>query len=147
MIGVKRMHKDALAKRHPAYTAQVLALGAVLGDHVYLSVADYEKLHTPRPKPPQGEKRAVVVGGPELWAELHRAAVDGALNEEWFAAWLSRVPMAGCSCRTSFQTILEAIPVRWDDQFAWSVEVHNAVNRKLGKPEISADQAREIWSS
>jgi len=29
--------------------------------------------------------------------------------------------------------------------FQWSVEVHNAVNRKLNKPEISYDQAVEIW--
>jgi hypothetical protein len=29
--------------------------------------------------------------------------------------------------------------------FAWGVALHNAVNRKLGKPELTIEEARRIW--
>jgi hypothetical protein len=38
--------------------------------------------------------------------------------------------------------ILTEIPLRPDDQFAWSVDVHNAVNVKLGKPVLTIEQAK-----
>lgn len=77
-----------------------------------------------------------------LWAELHSQANP---TPEWFADWLKRIPRFGCSCAKDFAAILQANPIRYDDYFAWSVEVHNAVNRKLGKPELSVEDASAIW--
>jgi hypothetical protein len=31
--------------------------------------------------------------------------------------------------------------------FAWSVQLHNAVNRSLGKPEMTVSDARKHWTS
>jgi len=32
------------------------------------------------------------------------------------------------------------------DPFKWSVDVHNMVNKKLGKSTVSYDQAKRRWS-
>ena len=43
--------------------------------------------------------------------------------------------------------VLEATPPRLDDYFAWTVEAHYAVNRKLDKPEVSVEEARATWAA
>lgn len=67
----------------------------------------------------------------QLWTELHAQENP---TRFWFAAWLSRVPNFGCSCRRDFSEYLKTNPPRFDDFYAWSVEAHNWVNAKLGKP-------------
>ena len=79
--------------------------------------------------------------GPKLWAELHTAERP---SLEWFNAWLSRVPLY-CDCVDHFRDVLAANPIRLDDFFAWSVEVHNAVNEYLGKPILSLEDALQRW--
>lgn len=73
--------------------------------------------------------------GPALWADLHATAEAGQLTSAWLEAFASRIPCG--ACRAHWQTLLNEIPPRYDDQWAWSVETHNAVNRRLGKPEWS----------
>ena len=81
--------------------------------------------------------------GPGLWAELHQA---GAPNADWFAEWLTRVP-SYCGCADHFVEILSTNPVRFEDWFAWSVEVHNSVNRHLSKRALTIEAASSIWQS
>lgn len=77
------------------------------------------------------------------WAELHRKLDP---DPEWFAAWLICIPGRACNrCAKNFEEILQANPIRYDDYFRWSVEVHNAVNRKLSKPELTVEEAAGIW--
>jgi len=38
-------------------------------------------------------------------------------------------------------------PMRPDAMFAWSVEAHNMVNYKLGKPRLGLQEAMRIWSA
>lgn len=46
------------------------------------------------------------------------------------------------SCRQHFEKVLEENPVpEAGDYFKWSVDVHNIVNVRLGKPEISYENA------
>ena len=76
-----------------------------------------------------------------LWAELHTKQDPTA---EWFKDWIARVPKACCG--KNLQAILEDLGAPdYTDWFAYSVRLHNAVNRKLGKPELSHDEARAIW--
>jgi hypothetical protein len=65
-----------------------------------------------------------------LWAELHSKKNP---TQEWFESWLLRVPEF-CGCQTSFREYLPTNPPRYDDWRRWSVEAHNWVNAKLGKP-------------
>ena len=46
--------------------------------------------------------------------------------------------------REPVRGIRAALPPRFGDYFTWTVEVHNAVSRKLGKPEVTVEQAREV---
>ena len=79
-----------------------------------------------------------------LWLELHtkKDATPG-----WFSSWLKRVPSFGCKCRDAFEAIIKVNPPRFDDWFAWTVEVHNAVNRKLGRKEWTLDEAVARWTT
>ena len=46
-----------------------------------------------------------------------------------------------------FRDLLETFPFEnSSDKFQWSVFIHNKVNERLGKPVISVDKAREVWS-
>jgi hypothetical protein len=46
------------------------------------------------------------------------------------------------SCRDHFEQVLIDNPVpEADDLFKWSVDVHNIVNKRLGKPEFSYEDA------
>jgi hypothetical protein len=46
------------------------------------------------------------------------------------------------SCREHFEQVLVDNPVpEADNLFEWSVDVHNIVNRRLGKPEVSYEAA------
>ena len=65
-----------------------------------------------------------------LWQELHEKQNP---TPEWFRNWVSRVPNFGCSCRSWLREYLRENPPRFDDFYAWSVELHNSVSRKLGK--------------
>jgi len=77
------------------------------------------------------------------WKKLHTKQNP---TPEWFADWLARIPNGGgCNCKRDFRLLLDANPPRYEDWFAWSVEIHNAVNRKLGKREWTLDKALEVW--
>lgn len=84
------------------------------------------------------EQLAVI--GRELWRELHSDVTFDHLLE-----WESKIPSYGCSCKLFYHEWKASNPPRKDDFFAWTVELHNAVNAKLGKPIITLQQAREIW--
>ena len=90
----------------------------------------------------------LVTRGPELWCELHRWALtsdrSGALR--WLARFETRI---GCGdCRRHWQALVCEQPPDFassETLFAWSVRMHNAVNRRLNKPEISVNAAAAYW--
>lgn len=75
------------------------------------------------------------------WKEFH-CKVDA--NQAWFLDWLSRVP-ANCDCGEGLASLVERLPPRFGDWFAYSVEFHNAINLKLNKPMISIEDALRAW--
>ena len=78
----------------------------------------------------------------KLWAELHTKQDATA---EWFSDWINRVPKT-CGCDKSLQAILDELGLPdFADWFPFSVCLHNAVNRKLQKPELTLDEAKAIW--
>ena len=50
------------------------------------------------------------------------------------------------TCSEDFRKIIEEYPLT-GDYFAWSVDVHNMVNRKLGKPQVGYEDARRQWTT
>ena len=64
-----------------------------------------------------------------LWAELH--STD--MTQEQFKEWFSRVPKT-CGCDKWLTGYLRDNPPDYSDFKQWGEALHNAVNRKLGKP-------------
>lgn len=79
----------------------------------------------------------------KLWKELH---TQKNATEAWFNEWLKQIPRRGCKCKNEIAKILKTHPPRYDDWFNWTVELHNAVNTKLGHKELSIDEAATIWN-
>ncbi|MFN5250225.1 MAG: ERV1/ALR-related protein [Bacteroidota bacterium] len=81
----------------------------------------------------------------ELWAKLHKGLVT---NEAELAEWELLIPQYGCSCKSFYFEWKLANPPDFsspENLFAWGVRLHNAVNAKLGKPQITLEEAYSIW--
>jgi hypothetical protein len=87
--------------------------------------------------------KAVEVGweerGPKMWAELHaRPATytgDAGAELQWLGAFARRI---GCGeCQKHWRELAERMPPDLASGVAyhrWTVDAHNAVNVRLGKP-------------
>jgi hypothetical protein len=89
------------------------------------------------------EHRVVRMVNP--WIALH----DGSIHDEaTLAEWELSIPQYGCQCKAFYRAWkAENAPDFSSPEafFAWGVALHNAVNAKLGKPQITLDEAYSIW--
>ena len=79
------------------------------------------------------------------WIALHDGSIVDAAG---LAAWELTIPQYECGCRRFYAEYKMATPPDFTSPeafFAWGVALHNAVNRKLGKPELTIDEAISIW--
>lgn len=97
--------------------------------------------------------RAAPVGdrgywGPAAWKLLHGTALHEPrrLTPRWFRLLAEVLPCAECCAH--LRSNLEALPPPDAPSalFAWSVALHNRVNSQLGKPGVSAAEARRLHS-
>jgi len=99
------------------------------------------------------EAPKITLDGPRAWAELHLFALrhearrQGVSAAAWFADWVADLPFDGCPCKGHLHEFLTHNPPDWDRFFAWSVNLHNAVNARIGKITIGLEQSRVLWSS
>lgn len=89
--------------------------------------------------------------GPYYWGALHLAALgcpDAQVLRTFIECYKTVLPCI--SCRTHFTQVLDENPVPESSDplaiFKWSVDVHNIVNERLGKPLIDYDEAHAIWT-
>ena len=78
------------------------------------------------------------------WSKLHGYT---GCDPQWLDIWQYLIP-ARCDCKDGYQQILGELPPDFSTPeafFAWGVNLHNAVNRKLGKPELTIEEALSIW--
>jgi len=88
--------------------------------------------------------------GPSFWGALHLACY-GAENfdkvREFIALYPFVLPCIGC--RMHFAKVLEEFPIPETNDpmalFEWSVHVHNVVNKSIGKPTYTVDEALMHW--
>ena len=99
----------------------------------------------PRPEPRITISGVVIERKPNPWILLH----DGSIKTiEQLTEWELLIPQYGCSCKRFYAEWKAANPPDFTSPeafFAWGVRLHNAVNAKLGKPEITIDEAYSIW--
>lgn len=88
------------------------------------------------------------VWGPKTWQRLHSQAL--VLDSPEDRKHLIRNLVIPCGeCKTHWKEVLKEYPPILSGIstfFAWSVNVHNAVNRKLEKKEIGVNDAYIYWS-
>ena len=81
--------------------------------------------------------------GPHFWMALHIACL-GCQDYKIIAGFVEgyKAVIPCLSCRLHFDSVLTENPVpETGDFFQWSVDVHNIVNKRLGKPEFSYEEA------
>jgi hypothetical protein len=83
--------------------------------------------------------------GRKAWQALHSYHGN---SPEWFAKWEATIPHFDCSCTKDYREYKAANPPDFSSPEAiwlWGYTLHNWVNRKLGKPELTIDEARKLW--
>ena len=99
----------------------------------------------PRPEPRITISGVVIERRPNPWIAIHNGSIVDAAG---LAEWEKTIPHYGCACRQFYQGYKAdnhpdfSTPEAF---FAWGVNLHNAVNRKLGKPELTIEEALSIW--
>lgn len=96
--------------------------------------------------------------GPSTWEVMHTITFSypedpsPEQQQEAISLFMSMAKMLPCdTCAAHFeQAITETLPIQnhvdsRDSLSRWLVEVHNLVNRRLGKPELSYEEAKEIY--
>lgn len=91
--------------------------------------------------------------GPQMWGDLHRRpflvpTLDAAAEKRWMDQFNKHV-FCG-ECRAHWRALLAATPPDYSSReayFAWTVDSHNQVNRRLGKPIVSVTVATQMMES
>jgi len=86
-----------------------------------------------------------IIKNQNAWIPLHDGSV---FDKTTLADWELLIPQYGCGCKRFYSDWKADNPPDFtspDAFFAWGVRLHNAVNAKLGKPEITIDEARLLW--
>lgn len=99
----------------------------------------------PRPEPRITISGVVIERRPKPWIALHNGSIR---NADDLAEWEKIIPQYECGCRAFYAKYKMDNPPDFTSPeafFAWGVELHNAVNRKLGKPELTIEEALSIW--
>ena len=90
--------------------------------------------------------------GPYFWGALHLACL-GDSDPQAIRSFVDTFSLViPCSaCRVHFAEVLKSNPVPQTEDpielFNWSVDIHNIVNERLGKPVIDSASAFKIWTS
>lgn len=82
-----------------------------------------------------------------VWLKLHEYAPqiadwDSRQAQQWYRQWEGSIPAEGCSCRKNYDKLeFEPDFSSAESFFESGVELHNIVNRKLDKPELTIEDA------
>ena len=89
------------------------------------------------------------VWGPVLWGAIHLTCLTGTATPEFINSFADALPCPACSAH--FKELLMELPFPDSNDpmilFQWSVNVHNSVNARIGKPIITMEQALQRWTA
>lgn len=96
-------------------------------------------------------KSRILLEGARFWAELHLFALRNEgkprLLHQWFLEWAGDLPFEDCPCKDHFNQWVCENPPDFLAFFPWTIRLHNAVNERIGKPQIEVDAARKLWQT
>ena len=88
-----------------------------------------------------------------LWTELHLHALThtGTEDIKYLRDFSYRVPKytAYCKCKEHWAIWMKTHPPKFGpgEYFAWTVDAHNDVSKRLGKPEMSLEEAKTLYTA
>ena len=94
------------------------------------------------------EVPSILINGPRFWAELHLLGVrhrPGKNMTGWLNDWRDSIPFNGCPCKEHLDNWFSENPPDWNRFFEWGIDLHNAVNLRIGKPTMDVENAKELW--
>jgi hypothetical protein len=101
----------------------------------------------------QGQlQSAILRDGPRFWTELHlfslrnRNCPDVDFIKNWFDSWVESIPWNGCTCKEHFDDYCNRTPPDFSDLWKWGIEIHNDVNMRNGKKQLSLSEAEQLWT-
>lgn len=130
--------------RPDSYYEDVISRGEIIGDYLVLDIEQAEALIEKyyEKSPINGLHADKDVWGPVLWKELHdradRYEMDVEAELRWIDIFTSWIPCG--ECKNHFVDILNAKQPDLSSKTAyknWTIDVHNIVNKSLGKPEFT----------
>ena len=87
-----------------------------------------------------------------LWKELHTRALEmnnGENDTPFLTQFATKIPKyTKCNCKAFWKKYIRSNPPKFGsngEYFAWTVNCHNAVNQKLGKPIVSLGDAKKLY--
>ena len=95
--------------------------------------------------------------GKYIWGAMHFTALGApktfdTSNASAYRIFYGQIPyvIPCASCGEHLKDVYAANPIEHalssaDDLFKWTVDVHNSVNKRLGKPQVSVEEARAYW--
>ncbi len=94
------------------------------------------------------EVPAILLNGPRFWTELHLLGLrhrSGKNMTGWLNDWRDSLPFNGCPCKEHLDEWMSENPPDWNRFFEWGIDLHNAVNMRIGKPTMDVQNAKELW--
>jgi hypothetical protein len=88
--------------------------------------------------PPQEE---LALAGRACWDALFTSV----LTEDNLANWEKTIPRYGCDCENFYKAWKRDNAPTFPLPFSWKYELKTAVNAKLGKPNLSFEEAFELY--
>jgi hypothetical protein len=110
---------------------------------VLRDTVEYRPSETPRPEQSSRTVRTVEDKGRAAWRELH--TYDGC-SPDWFQRWLGKIPCG--TCKEKSKGYIASNPPDFSSPssfWAWGWRFHNWVNASLGKPQITIEEATNLW--
>lgn len=112
-----------------------------------------------QPKPTNMKHADPTLWGPHLWAYLHYSAINYPTKptrkqqqdmKEWLCCLSATIPCKNCSTHYNkyieqHRSQMDNICSSRDKLFNFLVDIHNKVNKRNGKREISYEEAKQIY--
>jgi hypothetical protein len=87
--------------------------------------------------------------GPYFWGVIHLGCLAGSMTSEFITMYPSVIPCGMCG--QHFAELIQELPFPDSRDpmilFEWSVNAHNKVNARIGKPIVTVERALAIWTS
>ncbi len=77
-----------------------------------------------------------------IWQEIHTKEQP---DEKWWESIRERIRKLVCKCDAFLDDYLADHPLNFKDWPRWTWALHNAINKKLGKPKFSWKEFRAVF--